>query len=104
MIHVSFCIMGNSEKTPSSRWDLNPRLDHGGPWVQIPSGARSFFRVSHNAKTYHVVISTKRLFGDIHLGYLLILIPNVGEAYWRSYSKIASAIDALKRKKHLIWK
>ena len=29
------------------------RLDHGGSWVQIPSGARIFFRVSHDAKTYH---------------------------------------------------
>ena len=30
-----------TRKNPSIRWDLNP-LDHGGSWVQIPSGVRIF--------------------------------------------------------------
>ena len=38
------------------------RLDHGGSWVQIPSGARIFFsEFPFDANTYHVIISKRKL-------------------------------------------
>ena len=50
-------MFGQLGKNPSPRWDLNPRtlrdLDHGGSWVQIPSGARIFSEFSKQLECYY---------------------------------------------------
>ena len=68
-------------KNSSPRWDLNPRpsthdppwLDHGGSWVQIPSGTRIFSESSF-LHTFNIIV----VVGHIIKGVLWIRLRLTG--------------------------